>query len=124
LPQNRPSLRIAARLGLARTGLAVCYNNRGEVERGRALAAEVLAAAEERGDREQALFGHTNIGVPEHYQGKFASSLAHCERASALYDPEQHHIVGAATKLDPCPVDEHPQRAPRGSAGSDSGHGS
>ena len=71
----------AARLGVARTGLAICYFTRGEVERGRALAAEVLAAAEARGDREQALFGHTNVAVPEHYQGKFASSLAHCERA-------------------------------------------
>ena len=81
----------AARLGMARTGLAICYYNRGEVERGRALAAEVLAAAEARGDREQALLGHTNVAVPEHYQGKFASSLAHCERAIALYDPAQHH---------------------------------
>ena len=81
----------AARLGVARTGLAICYHNRGEVERGRALAAEVLAAAEARGDREQALFGHANVATAEHYQGKFASSLAHCERAIALYDPEQHH---------------------------------
>ena len=81
----------AARLGVARTGLAICYYNRGEVERGRALAAEVLAAAEARGDREQALFGHTNVAIPEYYQGKFASSLAHCERAIALYDPVQHH---------------------------------
>jgi len=81
----------AARLGVARTGLAICYFTRGEVERGRALAAEVLAAAEARGDREQALFGHTNVAVPEHAQGKFASSLAHCDRAIALYDPAQHH---------------------------------
>jgi class 3 adenylate cyclase/tetratricopeptide (TPR) repeat protein len=81
----------APQLGIARTGLAICYFTRGEVERGRALAADVLAAAEARGDREQAIFGHTNVGVPEHYQGKFASSLAHCERAITLYDPAQHH---------------------------------
>jgi len=79
----------AARLGVARTGLAICYNSRGEIERGRTLAAEVLAAAEARGDREQELFGNTNVGVPEHFQGKFASSLAHCERSIALYDPAQ-----------------------------------
>jgi class 3 adenylate cyclase/tetratricopeptide (TPR) repeat protein len=78
------------RLGVARTGLAICYVNCGEVERGRALAAEVLAAAEARGDREQALLGHTNVAVAEHYQGKFPSSLAHCQRAIALYDPVQH----------------------------------
>jgi predicted ATPase len=81
----------ATRLGVARTGLAICYFTRGEVERGRVLAAEVLTAAEARGDREQALFGHTNVGVPEHWQGKFASSLAHCERAIALHDPVQHY---------------------------------
>jgi class 3 adenylate cyclase/predicted ATPase len=80
----------AVRLGVARMGLAVCYINRGEVERGRALAAELLVAAEARGDREQALFGHQNVAVSEQYQGKFASSLAHCERAIALYDPGQH----------------------------------
>jgi class 3 adenylate cyclase/tetratricopeptide (TPR) repeat protein len=80
-----------ARFGVACTGLSICYQNRGEAERGRALAAEVLAAAEARGDQEQALLGHTNVGVPEHWQGKFASSLAHCERAITLYDPVQHH---------------------------------
>jgi class 3 adenylate cyclase/tetratricopeptide (TPR) repeat protein len=81
----------AVRLGVARTGLAICHFNCGEVERGRALAAEVLAAAEARGDRGQAIFGHTNVGVAEHYQGKYSSSLAHCERAIALYDPVQDH---------------------------------
>ena len=81
----------AAGLGIARAGLALFYYAPREVERGRALAAEVLAAAEARGDREQALLGHTNVGLPEHYQGKFASSLAHCERAIDLYDPAQHH---------------------------------
>jgi hypothetical protein len=68
----------AARLGVARTGLAIFYYTRGEIERGRALAAEVLAAAEARGDPEQTLLGHTNLVVPEFYQGKCASSLAHC----------------------------------------------
>jgi class 3 adenylate cyclase/tetratricopeptide (TPR) repeat protein len=81
----------AASLGMTRTHLAALYYTRGEVERGRALAAEVLALAEARGDREQALLAHTHVAVPEYYQGKFASSLAHGERAIALYDPVQHH---------------------------------
>src|SRR5262249_55523705 len=76
---------------VARVGLANCYNNRGEVERARALAAEVLAEAEARGEREQVLLGHANVAVAEYWQGKFASSLAHCERATALYDPAEHH---------------------------------
>src|SRR5262249_53154411 len=33
----------------------------------------------------------TNVAVAEYFQGKFASSLAHCERAIALYDSGQHH---------------------------------
>ena len=81
----------ATRLGVARSGLAICYPTRGEVERGRVLAAEVLVAAEARGDAEQVLVGHVNVARAEHFQGKFASSLAHCERAIALYDPAQHH---------------------------------
>jgi adenylate cyclase len=50
----------------------------------------VLAAAEALGDEELALLGHGNVAIPEYLQGKFASSLAHCERAIALYDPAQH----------------------------------
>jgi predicted ATPase len=79
------------RFGVARTGLAICHNNRGAVERGRALAVEVQAAAETRGDTEQAVVGHGVVATAEHFQGKFASSLAHCERAIALYDPARHH---------------------------------
>jgi class 3 adenylate cyclase/tetratricopeptide (TPR) repeat protein len=81
----------AAPLGMARAGLAASYFTRGEVERGRALAAEVLAAAEARGDREQTLIGHVTVGNAEWFQGKFASSLAHSEQAIVLYDPAQHH---------------------------------
>jgi tetratricopeptide (TPR) repeat protein len=91
----------AARLGVARTGLALCYCTRGQVERGRALAAEVLAAAEARGDREQVLHGHVNVANPECFQGKFASSLEHCERARALYDPVQHPAVDPVLGTDP-----------------------
>jgi class 3 adenylate cyclase/predicted ATPase len=90
-----------ARLGVARIGLAICYSTRGEVERGHALAAEVLAAAEARGDRELALLGHQQVQVNEHYQGKFASSLARGDRAIALYDPAQHHGLVRALSSDP-----------------------
>src|SRR5262249_42406875 len=83
----------AARLGIARIGLSTVYGNRGEIERGRALAAEVLVAAEARGDAEQALIAHNQVAVPEHYQGQFASSLAHCERTLTLYEPAQHHGI-------------------------------
>jgi predicted ATPase len=87
--------------GMARTGLAVFHFTRGEVERGRALAADVLAAAEARGDRDQAFLGYTNVVGPEHFQGNFASSLAHCERAIAFYDSARHHAVARVLGDDP-----------------------
>ncbi len=39
----------------------------------------------------QALVAHTNVAVPEYYQGRFASSLTHCERAIGIYEPTLHH---------------------------------
>ncbi|HEY6421538.1 MAG TPA: AAA family ATPase [Candidatus Binataceae bacterium] len=80
----------AGRLGIAQLGLANFHYNRGEVERGRALAAEVLALAEAQGSAELLVMAHQNVAEPEYYQGKFASSLTHCERALALYDPARH----------------------------------
>ncbi len=80
----------AGRLGIAQLGLAYFHYNRGDVERGRALAAEVLALAEAEGSVELLVMAHLNVAEPEYYQGKFASSLTHCERAFALYDPARH----------------------------------
>ena len=78
------------RLGIAQLGLANFHYNRGDVERGRALAAEVLALAEAQGSAELLATAHQTVAEPEYYQGKFASSLTHCERAFALYDPAGH----------------------------------
>ena len=79
-----------ARLGIAQLGLANFHYNRGDVERGRALSAEVLALAEAQGSAELLATAHQTVAEPEYYQGKFASSLTHCERAFALYDPARH----------------------------------
>ena len=80
----------AAQIALTRIGLSVLYISRGEPERGRALAAEVLAQGEARSDAEEALIGHTQVAAAELYQGRFSSSFAHAERALTLYDPERH----------------------------------
>ena len=48
----------------------------------------MLAEAEARGDGVQALLGHNIVASPEHWQGKFASSLAHCERCCRVVKPE------------------------------------
>jgi class 3 adenylate cyclase/tetratricopeptide (TPR) repeat protein len=80
----------ARRLGIAQLGLSYFHYNRGDVERGRVLAAEVLASAEAQRSPELLVMAHQNVAETEHYQGKFASSLTHCERAFALYDPARH----------------------------------
>ena len=80
----------ARHLGIAQLGLAYFHYNHGDVERGRALAAEVLASAEAQGSDELLVIAHQNVAEPEYYQGKFASSLTHCERAFALYNPARH----------------------------------
>src|SRR5271168_1247066 len=80
----------AGRLGIAQLGLAYFHYNHGDVERGRALAAEVLASAEAQGSEELLAIAHQNIAEPEYNQGKFASSLMHCECAFALYNPARH----------------------------------
>jgi class 3 adenylate cyclase/tetratricopeptide (TPR) repeat protein len=74
-------------LCMAQLGLANFHFNRGEVERGRALAADGLGLAEAHGSAELLVIAHGAVAIPEHYQGKFASSLAHCENALVLYHP-------------------------------------
>ena len=91
----------AGRLGFAQLGLSYFHYNRGDVERGRALAAEVLASAEAQGSAELLVMAHQNVAEPEYYQGKFASSLMHCERVLALYDPARRSefLLGSHTVI-------------------------
>ncbi len=80
-------------LAAARIGLAVQYISRGDCERGRRLAAEVLGWAEERGDSDAALRAHTQIAAAELYQGELRSSLAHADSALALYNSARHRAL-------------------------------
>jgi class 3 adenylate cyclase/predicted ATPase len=77
----------SATLASALTELAVIYNNRGELDRGNMLAERVLGMGEETRDRSLVIIGHDLAAAAKHSQGCFAASLAHCERAIALYDP-------------------------------------
>jgi predicted ATPase len=61
----------------------------------------VLAAAEARGDEEQALHGHVQLGMTEHHQGRFASSLEHCEWVLARYDLQRHQGAVRMVAGDP-----------------------
>ncbi len=89
------------RLGLASIGLSILSFARGEVEQGRALAAGVLTSAERMGDQELALLAHIQVAIPEQFQGKLVSALAHLEVARALYQPERHHAVVSIMFSDP-----------------------
>jgi class 3 adenylate cyclase len=89
------------RLCLASIGLSILSFARGEVEQGRVLAAGVLTTAERMGDQELALLAHVQVAIPEHFQGKLVSALAHLEVARALYRPERHHAVVSIMFSDP-----------------------
>src|SRR4029077_9543807 len=93
----------AGRLGIALLGLATFYLSRGEVERSRTLAARLLAVAEQGGDTKMALLSlaHDIVGNAEYYQGKFASSLAHCEVVRTLHEPGRHHGLVSVFSIDP-----------------------
>jgi predicted ATPase len=51
------------------------------------LAERLLAMSDETRDRSLVGRGHNNAAFAKLYQGRFAASLAHCERAIALYNP-------------------------------------
>jgi predicted ATPase len=90
----------AGGLGMALIGLCLFHSTRGELERGRALAVQLLSAAERSGDKDMALHGHCQIAIPEQFLGRFASSLAHCEEAQSLYERERHHSSVSALAGD------------------------
>ena len=66
--------------------LSRIYTSRGELDRSVLFAERLLAMSDETCDR-SLVRGHDLAAVAKHYQGCFAESLAHCERAIALYDP-------------------------------------
>jgi class 3 adenylate cyclase/tetratricopeptide (TPR) repeat protein len=91
----------ARRLGLALGGLASACSNRGEIERGRTLAARLLTVAEQSGDRELALLGNAELAVAEYWQGKFASALARGEAGRSLYEAGRHDALVSTFGGDP-----------------------
>ncbi len=70
--------------------LSSFHANSGNPQRGIELARVLFDIARETGDSEHLLLAHVQMGVPEYYQGRFASALAHFEEAIAVYDPAQH----------------------------------
>jgi class 3 adenylate cyclase/predicted ATPase len=75
--------------GLAIVGFGSSHTNRGHFAR-TDLCEKALALVRETGDEELALSTHWYVGFHEFWQGEFASALAHCEQAVALYDAARH----------------------------------
>ena len=88
-------------LGRALIGVSISECTSGAMETAHSVAARVLANAEEMLDDELRLHGHSQVALPEYYQGRFESSLEHCKRAIDLYDPPRHHkaayLIGGDT---------------------------
>ena len=59
----------------------------------RTLAAQFLALAEKQGATGPLMVGHRIMGISLLYAGEVAESMAHLDRARALYDPDQHRLL-------------------------------
>jgi predicted ATPase/DNA-binding winged helix-turn-helix (wHTH) protein len=71
-------------------GLHGFYLMRGEVAVADEVAVQLMALAETTGDTAVMLAAHNTAGMVRFYRGEFAAALEHCDRAKAIYDPEQH----------------------------------
>jgi len=73
------------RLAPALLGLSLVHSLHGNPDEGVALAERVLRLGEESGSPTLLVGAHARIAHPLYYQGSFASSLTHAERAIAVY---------------------------------------
>ena len=80
-------------VGQALAGLSLFHTNVGETRRGEQLADRVLEISRRVGDDTLELLARVQLAVPACYQGRFAESLEHCERALQIYDPERHRSI-------------------------------
>ncbi|HZR79615.1 MAG TPA: AAA family ATPase [Candidatus Binatia bacterium] len=87
---------LASRIGespeLARVlvGLGTAYFVKGDLATGDEVGQEALAAAERTGDPLDLLLGHVVVGFAFFYRGNFSQALKHYERATEIYDPDEH----------------------------------
>ena len=71
-------------------GLGRFHNIRGEVQIARDVGTRLLTVAEATHDAAMRLAAHNALGIMAFYGGEFDSALAHLDRGTELYDPEQH----------------------------------
>src|SRR5262245_6769799 len=93
-------MRVTPQLVPVLVGLSAFYLMRGELRVARETADQLLALAEGAGDPAVLVAAHNMVGLGLFYGGQFDESLAHCERAWKLYDPEQSFIRLRALSVD------------------------
>jgi predicted ATPase/DNA-binding winged helix-turn-helix (wHTH) protein len=71
-------------------GLSGFYLMRGDLRVAEEVSRQLLVHAEATDDAAGLLGGNNTVGMTLFYRGEFSAALAHFERASAMYDPEQH----------------------------------
>jgi predicted ATPase len=66
-----------------------------------ALAEDALVLGERIGNETLRLMAHVRLAAAQFYQGRFASSLSHAERAREVYDPTRHRSLDLMLAIDP-----------------------
>jgi class 3 adenylate cyclase/predicted ATPase len=74
---------------------------RGELDRGLAIAEELLQAAQEQDETAALVVGYRAVGNASFHCGDLARAREHLERALALYDPRQHRSLAFLYVFDP-----------------------
>ena len=77
-------------------GLWEYYELRARMDSATELAGEVFGIAEQSGDRTLLLVAHDVVGDTSLWVGDFAAAVAHTQRATELYDPEQDRQLALA----------------------------
>lgn len=82
-------------------GQWVYYLVRGDLTKARHLATEMHRIGSEAKDTALLVEAHWTLGNTEFWLGNFESSLVNLDKATAIYDPERHHINAYIYGQDP-----------------------
>ncbi len=82
---DSPARRVDALLGLASL-----HVTRSQLDTARELAERGLSEAEGSADRDRLPLAHYQVGLAAYFQGRFAESAEHLERAAEIYVPQTH----------------------------------
>jgi len=90
-----------AQLFPALHGMLKFYQAQADHKRTEALGRELLTIAENADDASLLIEAHRNLGMSYALSGRFRQSVAHCEQALRLYEPERHLSHGQLYAVNP-----------------------